>query len=88
VGIFLLPPSAEELERRLRRRHQDTAEVIARRLVEARREVRRWGEYEFLIVNDKISSAEKALKAVVLASRFRRTMQQDQARAIAKSFGG
>lgn len=88
VDIFLLPPSADELERRLRRRHQDTEEVIARRLTEARREVRRWKEYDFLIVNDKISSAESALKAVVMASRFRRGMQQDRARAIAKTFGG
>jgi guanylate kinase len=88
VAIFLLPPSADELERRLRRRHQDTEEVITRRLAEARREVRRWKEYDFLIVNDKISSAERALKAVVTASRFRRGMQQDRARAIAKTFGG
>lgn len=88
VGIFLLPPSADELERRLRRRHQDTEEVITRRLAEARGEVRRWKEYDFLIVNDKISSAERALKAVVTASRFRRGMQQDRARAIAKTFGG
>lgn len=88
VGIFLLPPSADELERRLRRRHQDTEEVITRRLAEAGREVRRWKEYDFLIVNDKISSAERALKAVVTASRFRRGMQRDRARAIAKTFGG
>lgn len=88
VSIFLLPPSAAELERRLRRRHQDTEEVIARRLAEAQCEVRCWEEYDFLIVNDKISSAERALKAVVMASRFRRGMQQDQARTIAKTFGG
>lgn len=88
VSIFLLPPSAKELERRLRRRHQDTEEVIERRLSEARREVRQWEEYDFLIVNDKISTAEKALKAVVMASRSRREMQQDQARTIAKTFGG
>ena len=88
VGIFLLPPSSDELERRLRRRHQDTEAVIARRLAEARREVRCWGEYDFLIVNNEISSAEKALKAVVIASRFRRSVRQDQARSIAESFGG
>jgi guanylate kinase len=88
VGIFLLPPSSAELERRLRRRHQDTDEVIERRLAEARREVQRWEEYDFLIVNDNILSAEKALKSVVMASRFRRASQQDQVRAIVKSFGG
>jgi guanylate kinase len=88
VGIFLLPPSSDELERRLRHRHQDTDEVIERRLAEARCEVRCWKEYDFLIVNDKISAAEQSLKAVVIASRFRRAIQQDQARAIVKTFGG
>jgi guanylate kinase len=88
LGIFLLPPSAGELERRLRRRHQDSEEVIERRLAEARREVRCWAEYDFLIVNDKMPPAEKALKSVVLASRFRRAMQRHQARAIVKTFGG
>ena len=88
VGIFLLPPSSDELERRLRRRHQDTEEVIARRLAEARREVGCWQEYDFLIVNDRIPPAEKALKAVLIASRFRRVIQQDEARAIVKTFGG
>jgi guanylate kinase len=88
VGIFLLPPSSDELERRLRRRHQDTEEVIERRLAEARREVRCWKEYDFLIVNDKIASAERALKAVVIASRFRKATQQDEAHAIVKTFGG
>jgi len=88
VGIFLLPPSSEELERRLRHRHEDTEEVIARRLCEARREVRCWKEYDFLIVNDQIPPAERALKAVVTASRFRRAMQRNHARAIAKTFGG
>ena len=62
--------------------------MIERRLAEAQREVRCWEEYDFLIVNDKITSAERALKAVVIASRFRKSMQQDQARTIAKTFGG
>lgn len=88
VGILLLPPSSSELERRLRRRHQDTNQVIERRLAEARREVRAWREYDFLIVNDKMSSTERALKAVVLASRFRRIIRQGQARSIAETFGG
>jgi guanylate kinase len=88
VGIFLLPPSSHELERRLRHRHQDPEEVIERRLAEARREVQCWHEYDFLIVNDKIRSAERALKAVVLASRFRRGAQQDEARSIVETFGG
>lgn len=88
ISIFLLPPSFEELARRLRRRHSDTPEVIERRLADARQEVRRWREYDFLIVNDVISAAERALRAVVVASRCRRVIQQRRASEIARTFGG
>lgn len=88
VSIFLLPPSYDELERRLRRRHSDAPENIERRLADARREVRRWREYDFLVVNDAIVAADSALKIVVSAAGLRRTVQQDRAREIVKSFGG
>ena len=88
VSVFLLPPSLEELERRLRRRHLDALEMIERRLADAGREIRRWREYDFLVVNDKIAHAERALQAIVLAARVRRVIQQDRAREIAQTFGG
>ena len=88
ISVFLLPPSMTELERRLRRRHSDTPDVIERRLADARREVRFWPEYDFLIVNDLIRATERALKAVVVASRSRRVVQQGRAQEIAKTFGG
>ncbi len=91
VSIFLLPPSFEELERRLRRRQSGTAAPAAeteQRLANARREIRHWREYDFLIVNDKIAAADRALKAVVTAARSRRVIQQGRASEIVKTFGG
>jgi guanylate kinase len=88
VSIFLLPPSYRELQRRLHRRHSDAPEVIRRRLRNARREIRRWREYDFLVVNDRLSSAVGKLRAVVEATRVRRQVQQLRAREIQKTFGG
>ena len=88
VSVFVLPPSYLELERRLRRRHSDTPEVIRRRLEAARTEMRRWTEYDYLVVNDQLDRATRALSAVVEAAGFRRKNQQDRARKIQKTFGG
>jgi guanylate kinase len=88
VSVFLLPPSFRELARRLRRRHSDAPEVIAKRLADARREIRHWREYDFLVVNDVIARADQALRAVVVAARFRRLSQQDRVLQIVKTFGG
>ena len=88
VSIFVLPPSFQELERRLRKRHLDEPEEIERRLADARQEVKRWEEYDFLIVNDALGSAGRALRSVVIGTRFRRLVQQGQAREIVEGFGG
>jgi guanylate kinase len=88
VSVFVLPPSFRELERRLRRRHLDTPEVIARRLRTARHEIKRWREYDYLVVNDHLPRALRALRAVVAAARLRRSNQAERARTICKTFGG
>ena len=88
VSVFLLPPSYHELERRLRRRHSDAPEVIASRLANARRELGHWREYDYLVVNDKLPEAARALRGIVTASRFRRTVQRVVAQRISKTFGG
>jgi guanylate kinase len=88
VSIFLLPPSFRELERRLRRRHSDAPQMIAKRLADARREIRHWREYDFLIVNDELDRAEGALRAVVTAAKFHRASQQERACEIVNTFGG
>jgi guanylate kinase len=88
VSIFVLPPSYQELERRLLLRHLDQPGEIERRLTDARQEVKRWREYDFLIVNDALRPALGALRSIVIAARCRRLVQQDCAREIANSFGG
>ncbi len=88
ASIFVLPPSFRELERRLRRRHLDQPAEIERRLADARREIHYWPEYDFLIVNDALASAVRALRSIVVGSRYRRLAQQDCAREIANGFGG
>ena len=78
VSIFVLPPSRDELERRLRARGKDTEDVIARRLQEARSEMSHYDEYDYLVVNDAFGHALEELVAVVRARRLRLTAQQDR----------
>src|SRR5207245_9891010 len=85
---FLLPPSYQELGRRVRRRHSDGPEAIARRLAIARRELGHWHEYDYLVVNDRLPEAVRALRAIVMATRFRRTAQGVVAQGVRKTFGG
>ena len=70
VGIFILPPSTAELERRLRGRGTDSAEVIARRLAAARDEMRHLGEFDYVIINNELQVAFSDLTAVVRAARL------------------
>lgn len=71
VSIFLLPPSAQELERRLRSRGQDREDVIARRLSDARVEMPRWREFDYAIVNDELEHSAAELAGVIRAERRR-----------------
>lgn len=88
VSIFILPPSYPELERRLRRRSSDTPEMIKRRLANARREIGSWPKYDYLVVNDRLAAATRALRDVVEAARLRREVQGERARRICQTFGG
>lgn len=88
VSVFVLPPSFQELERRLRHRHSDAPETIARRLQTARQEIAHWPEYDYLVVNDRLRAATRALEAVVEATRFRREIQGERVREICRTFGG
>jgi guanylate kinase len=75
VGIFIAPPSIEELERRLRGRASDTEEVIARRLASARSEIDMVPEFEYLVVNDNFDRARLDLISIVRAQRLRTAVQ-------------
>ena len=68
IGIFILPPSMAELERRLTGRGTDAQEVIARRLAAAQAEMRHVGEFDYVIINDQLDQALEDLRAVVRAS--------------------
>ncbi len=74
--IFILPPSAEELERRLRHRGADDKEQIARRIVDSAREVGKCLDYDYVIVNEEVDVATNALVSIVCARRHRRQHQQ------------
>ena len=75
VSIFILPPSRQALEDRMRRRAQDSEETIARRLGAARDEMSHFGEYDYLIVNDDFDAAVDEMCAIFTASRLRRDRQ-------------
>jgi len=75
VRVFILPPSREELERRLSTRAQDSAEVVAARMAEADNEISRWSEYDYVIINDDVEKAEREVKAIVAAERLNRQRQ-------------
>ena len=75
VRVFILPPSREELERRLSTRAQDSPEVVAARMAEADNEISRWSEYDYVIINDDVEKAERELKAIVAAERLNRQRQ-------------
>jgi guanylate kinase len=88
VAIFILPPSRQELERRLRARGQDSDDSIAKRLDRARKEVERYREYDYLIVNDDLERADNTILAIALAERAARRVMQERAKEILDSFGG
>jgi guanylate kinase len=71
VGIFILPPSVEELERRMRARGQDAEEVIRRRLDAAREELTHAGEFKYAIINKDFEAAKHELAAIIQKERAR-----------------
>ena len=83
VSIFVLPPTHEELEWRLRNRGTDKEEVICRRLDTARREIENYDKYDYILVNDRLDQSVERLKAIVLWERVRRSgcplTEEDQA---------
>lgn len=88
IAVFIVPPSREDLERRLRSRGQDSDEAITRRLERARQEIASSGEYDFVVVNDDLERASDELRAIAVASRCRRRDNDERLRKILESFGG
>jgi len=76
VSVFIVPPSVEALRQRLSGRGQDSAEIIDRRMRDARSELSHFGEYDYLVVNDDFDEALADLRAIVGAERLRLARQQ------------
>jgi guanylate kinase len=75
VSVFILPPSTAELERRLEKRAQDSADVIAGRMAKASEEISHWAEYDYVVVNDDLDKALANVCAILYAERLRRERQ-------------
>jgi guanylate kinase len=88
IGIFVLPPSFEALEHRLRGRSKDSEEAIRKRLMTARREIRAVAEYEYVIVNDELDTCVDRLRSIVLAERARPRVMAPTVARIVGSFTG
>jgi guanylate kinase len=73
VSIFVLPPTHEQLEWRLRNRGTDDEKVILRRLDTARREIENYEKYDYILVNDRLEESVDVLRAIVLSERARRS---------------
>jgi len=88
VLCFILPPSMDELERRLRRRATDAPDVIERRLAMACQELAHYGEYDYLVVNDSLPSAYEELRSIYVAARAARRRRDCVARALLAEAAG
>jgi guanylate kinase len=89
VAIFILPPSREELERRLRSRGQDSDEEIARRLEKAHDEIAAYGKYyDFCVVNESVEIAGREVQAIVTALRCSTERRRARVEKLLASFGG
>ena len=89
VAIFILPPSREELERRLRSRGQDSGDEISRRLAKARDEIAAFRKYyDYCVVNDDVERAGREAQAILLALRCSSSRRRARVERLLASFGG
>jgi len=86
VAIFILAPSREILEKRLRSRSEDSDVVIERRLRDAAREIGNYGEYDYVLVNNDLQSSVESLAAIVRAERMRRVRMEPEIQPILATF--
>ena len=87
VTVFVLAPSREILEQRLRARSQDSDEVIRRRLADAAREIRNYSLYDYVLVNNDLNLAAETLQSIVRAERVKRVRVEEKIRPILETFG-
>ena len=75
VSVFILPPSTQDLEKRLLNRAQDSAEVVAKRMSKAADEISHYREYDYILVNEDVDKAISEIKAIMIAERLKRDRQ-------------
>ena len=73
VTVFILPPTATDLEQRLNERSQDSPEIVRRRMLGASNEIQHWDEYDYVVINHDIGCSVEAVRAILAAERLRRT---------------
>ncbi len=86
VFVFVLPPKFDVLRRRLKDRGEDNAEVIERRLRNAKREIRHYADFDYVVINDKLDRAVLELESIILGSRCRTELRMAEIAPILKSF--
>ena len=86
VTVFILAPSRQILEQRLRSRSEDRDDVIARRLRDAAEEIRNYNQYDYVLINRDLAQSDVTLSAIVRAERARRIRIEDQIRPILDTF--
>uniref|UniRef100_UPI0035C6FD62 guanylate kinase n=1 Tax=Hyphococcus sp. TaxID=2038636 RepID=UPI0035C6FD62 len=87
VKVFILPPSRDELERRLRQRAQDPEEVVQKRMAKADAEMSHWAEYDYVIVNYDLDESEELLRSILFAERLKRRRQIGLAAIVKEMIG-
>jgi len=75
VSVFILPPSIEELERRLHGRAQDSDEVVKKRMAKATSEMSHWDGYDYIIINEDVETSVSQVEAILVAERLKRERQ-------------
>jgi guanylate kinase len=75
VSIFVLPPSHDELERRLRARAQDSEDVVQARMSRANNEISHWAEYDYVVINDDVDATLAKIRTILEAERMKRGRQ-------------
>ena len=75
VSVFILPPSKQELERRLKNRGEDSDEVVKKRMDGASAEITHWAEYDYVVINKNLNDSVKAVLGILKAERMKRIRQ-------------
>lgn len=87
VKVFILPPSRDELERRLRQRAQDPEDIVQKRMAKADAEISHWAEYDYVIVNYDLDESEELLRSILFAERLKRRRQIGLAKIVKEMMG-